>query len=132
MVVFSLLLQVIFLLFRAFFLLSEGGITRCPLLPGKPRPSTVHPLAIGVVLGTIEVVEPLLFRSFHHECHQSPEDEGQYKQPEVAGEQGYADADEHPARVERVAPPGRDSFRIQAVVLAPPVTRLRLQSLLLP
>ena len=96
---------------------NDGPVRALPLLPRKPRPGAIHPFAVFVVLGTIEVVEPLLFRPFHHESHQSPKEEGQYQQPEIASEQGYADADEHPSHVERVAHPGIDTIRVQAVVL---------------
>ena len=53
---------------------------------GEPRPGAVHPLAVGIVLGTIKGAEPFLFRQLHHQGHQAPEDEGQYQQPQVAGE----------------------------------------------
>jgi len=92
-------------------------VTHTLLFLWRPRPGAVHPLAVGVVLDTIAVVEPLLFRSFHHESHQPPEEEGHYQQPEVAGEQGYADANKHPAHIERVADPSIDSLRVKAVVL---------------
>ena len=86
-------------------------------LPGKPRPGAVHPLAVGFVLGTEAVAKPFLLRQAHHQGHQPPEDERQHQQPEVAGEQGRADANEHPAHIEGVAHPRIDTVRAKTVIL---------------
>ena len=87
------------------------------LLFGEPRPNAVDAAAIGLVFGAVESPEPFFFRKFHHHGHERPEEEGQNQQPEVSGKEGYADADEHPTGIERVAAPGIDAVGNQAVVL---------------
>ena len=74
-------------------------------------------MAVGIVFGSVEITEPFFFRELHHNGHKGRKDKRQDQKPEVSGKEGGADADEHPAGIERVSAPGIDAVGNQAVVL---------------